>query len=148
MRLADFHDCFHDFKLNIFMDLTFIREVWEPFQTIMNSLDEVRIPGCECNGTCSLCCCSRSASKITKVADFLCSHIVLEELDRWVRQHADLRIPDEPHLSKWTLRVAANRVAPTVNHKRSRSVGGASGGCGQADQLDHVPPGRCIFPLT
>ena len=53
LQLADFHDCFHDFKLNIFMDLTFIREVWEQFQSIMNSLDEVHIPGCECIGDSS-----------------------------------------------------------------------------------------------
>ena len=61
LLFADFHDCFHDFKLNIFTDLTFLREVWQPFQTIMDSLDEVCIPGCECIGTSSLCRCLQSA---------------------------------------------------------------------------------------
>ena len=71
LLFADFHDCFHDFKLNIFTDLKFLSEAWKSFQTIMDSLDQVRLAGCECKGTSLQCRCSRSASKITQVADFL-----------------------------------------------------------------------------
>ena len=46
LRFADFHVCFHDFKLNIFSDLNFISEAWKSFQHLMDRLDEVRIPGC------------------------------------------------------------------------------------------------------
>ena len=71
LHLADFHVSFHDFKNNIFTDIVFPGEVWHPFQSIMMKLAEVLISACDCIGGSSQCSCSGSASKITKVADFL-----------------------------------------------------------------------------
>ena len=48
LRLADFHDSFHDFKTNIFTDIVFTGEVWHTFQSIMTKLAEVLISGCYC----------------------------------------------------------------------------------------------------
>ena len=164
LRLADFHDSFCALNHNIFTVIVFTGEVWQTqdtttftFQSIMKKLAEVHISGCECTALHSKYGCCGCNAKITKVADFLCCYIDLRTFRVWVTRLSDLGIPDEPQLTRWSLKNDLNRnlVAKSGNHKRSCSGGGCpnasfhDSGCstrlgGRLDHPDEVPPGPVV----